>query len=180
MYIIDYGSDWSQWGSRTLTLGGSLSLFPVWTYCFKWPTFRSLSTRLWYAHFLLRSLIAGSDFIVSGHLNSGSLRIRESNFSYVMVRGVSGICGRCSPCSLLDAPHWLEGLSFLATSHLAAWPVTKICWVAAQTSYSSIEYLFACQNVSSMVVVGFLAKDSKNGVPGHMLCLKIWRTTSML
>ncbi|RVW48951.1 hypothetical protein CK203_095635 [Vitis vinifera] len=38
----------------------------------------------------------------------------------------------------------------------------------ARTSSSSIEYLFARLNKSSIVVGGFLASDSKNGVPGQM------------
>ena len=65
-------------------------------------------------------------------------------------------------------------------SFLAGWPITRICWVAVRTSSSSIEYLFARRNRSFIVVGGFFARDSKNGVPGHMLCLKIWRTASML
>ena len=65
-------------------------------------------------------------------------------------------------------------------SFLAHWPVTKICCVAARTLSSSIEYLFARLNRSSMVTGGFLARDSKNGVLEQMVCLKIWRIVSML
>lgn len=90
------------------------------------------------------------------------------------------IGGRRSPCSLLGGPCWFEGLKFLVASLLAAWPTTRTCCVAARMSSFSMEYLFARWNRSSMVVGGFLARDSKKGVPRHMLRLKICRMTSML
>ena len=88
--------------------------------------------------------------------------------------------GRRSSCPLLDNPRWLGALKLLVASLLAAWPATRTCCVAAQTSSSSMEYLLAHWNKLSMDVGGFLARDSKKGVPGHMLRLKIWRTASML
>ena len=74
---------------------------------------------------------------------------------------------------LLGFLRWFVVLGFLTTSFLADWPVTKICCVAAQTSSSRIEYLFACLNRSSIVIGDFLERDSKNGVPGQILYLKI-------
>ena len=71
-------------------------------------------------------------------------------------------------------------LALLSAPLLDACPATKICWLAARTSYLSIEYLLARRNKSSIVVGGFLASNSKNGVPRQMLRLKICRTTSML
>ena len=47
-------------------------------------------------------------------------------------------------------------------------------------SSSSIEYLSAHLNKSSIVVRGFLARDTKKGVLGQILLLKICRMTSML
>lgn len=88
--------------------------------------------------------------------------------------------GRCSSCPLLDDLGWFEVLKLLVVSLLEAWPATRTCCVAARTSSSSMEYLFACRNRSSMDIGGFLARDSKKGVPGHMLRLKIYRTVSML
>ena len=63
---------------------------------------------------------------------------------------------------------------------LAGWLVTKTYWVVARTSSSSIEYLFAHLNRSSIDIGGFLVRDSKKSVPGQILHLKIWRTTSIL
>ena len=88
--------------------------------------------------------------------------------------------GRRSSCPLLDDLRWLGALKLLVASLLVAWPTTKTCCVAARTSSSSMEYLLARRNKSSMDVGGFLARDSKKGVPGHMLHLKIWRIASML
>ena len=88
--------------------------------------------------------------------------------------------GRRSSCPLFDDPRWLGALKLLVVSPLMAWPATRTCCVAAQTSSSSMEYLLARRNKSFMDVGGFLARDSKKGVPGHMLHLKIWRTASML
>ena len=42
------------------------------------------------------------------------------------------------------------------------------------------EYLFAHLNRSSIVVDDFFARDSKNGVPGLMLHLKICKMASTL
>ncbi|RVX00808.1 hypothetical protein CK203_026372 [Vitis vinifera] len=53
-------------------------------------------------------------------------------------------------------------------------------WVAAHTSSSSIEYLLARRNKSSIVVGGFLASDSKNGDAWTDASLEICRTASML
>ena len=88
--------------------------------------------------------------------------------------------GRRSSCPLLDDLGWLGALKLLVASLLKAWPATKTCYVAARMSSSSMEYLLARRNKSSMDVGGFLARDSKKGVPGHMLRLKIWRTAAML
>ena len=76
--------------------------------------------------------------------------------------------------------NWFKGLEFPAESFLAGRLVTRTCCIAAWTSSSSMEYLFAHLNKSSIVVGGFLVRDSKKGVPGHILLLKICRTTSML
>ncbi|KAL6320521.1 hypothetical protein AAG906_007600 [Vitis piasezkii] len=99
-----------------------------------------------------------------------------------MERGVRGVnFGRlCSSCLQPDGLGRSGSLAFLSAPLLDACPTTKICWVAARTSSSSIEYLLARRNKSSIVVGGFLASDSKNGVPRQMLRLKICRTTSML
>ncbi|WKA08936.1 hypothetical protein VitviT2T_026618 [Vitis vinifera] len=95
------------------------------------------------------------------------------------VRG--GISGRLSPfCLRSDGLGRSESLALLSAPPLDACPATKTCWVAARTSSSSIEYLLARRNKSSIVVRGFFASDSKNGVPGQMLHLKICRTASML
>ena len=80
---------------------------------------------------------------------------------------------RRSSCPLLDDPGWLGALKLLVASFLVAWPATRTCYVAARTSSSSMEYLLARRNKSSMDVGGFLARDSKKGVPGYMLHLKI-------
>ena len=77
--------------------------------------------------------------------------------------------GRRSSCPLLDDPGWLGALKLLVASLLVACPATRTCCVAARMSSSSMEYLLACRNKSSMDVGGFLARDSKKGVPGHML-----------
>ena len=116
-----------------------------------------------------------------GHLKLDSSQIIGRSFSYDTVRGVSGGSSEwlCSPCLQPDDLCWFRGLKLLSASVLVDCPVTRICWVAARTSYSSIEYLFARQNRSSMVVGGFLASDLKNGVPGHIFRLKICRTASM-
>ncbi|RVW70980.1 hypothetical protein CK203_050596 [Vitis vinifera] len=99
-----------------------------------------------------------------------------------MERGVRGSSsGRVDPsCLLLDGLDRSGSLAFLSAPLLDACPATKTCWVAACTSSSSIEYLLARRNKSSIVVGGFLVSDSKNGVPGQMLRLKICRTASML
>lgn len=135
---------------------------------------------LWCAHdlygmhiFLLQSLSEGFDFIDLGHLNSGSSRIIGSNFSYVKERGVCVIGGRHSSCPLLDDLGWFNVLKLLVASLLAIWPAIRTCYVVARTSSSSVEYLFARRNKSSMDVGGFLVRDLKKGVPGHMLRLKI-------
>ena len=99
-----------------------------------------------------------------------------------MERGMrGGLSGRLGPsCLRSDGLGRSGGLAFLSASPLDGRPATKTCWVAARTSSSSIEYLLAHLNKSSIVVGGFLASDSKNGVSGQMLRLKICRTTSML
>ena len=81
--------------------------------------------------------------------------------------------GRHSSCPLLDDPKWLGALKLLGASLLATWPATRTCCVAARTSSSSMEYLLERRNKSSMDVGGFLAKDSKKGVPRYMFRLKI-------
>ena len=53
-------------------------------------------------------------------------------------------------------------------------------WVVMRTLSSSIKYLFARLNMSSIVAGSFLEKDLMNDVPGQMLLLKICRITSML
>ncbi|RVX15062.1 hypothetical protein CK203_007696 [Vitis vinifera] len=92
-----------------------------------------------------------------------------------MERGVrGGISGRLDPsCLRSDGFGRSGGLVFLSALLLDGRPATKTCWVAARTSSSSIEYLLARLNKSSIVVGGFLASDSKNGVLGQMLRLKI-------
>ena len=87
---------------------------------------------------------------------------------------------RRSSCPLLDDPGWLGAPKLLVASLLVAWPATRTCCVTARTSSSSMEYLLARRNKLSMDVGGFLARDSKKGVPGHMLSLKFWRIASML
>ena len=52
--------------------------------------------------------------------------------------------------------------------------------VVARTSSSSIEYLFASLNRSSIITGVFLTGDSNKGVLGQMLLLKIGRMASML
>ena len=130
----------------------------------------------------MSSLLAGSALMGPGHLKSDSSGIIGRSFSYDTVRGVSGGSSGwlCLPCLQPSSLYWFGSLEFLSASFLAGCSVTRICWVAAYTSSSSIEYLFARWNRSSIVVGGFLASDLKNGVLGHMLRLKIWRTTSML
>ena len=123
---------------------------------------------LWWTHFLLLSLLVGSVFIGSSHLKSYSSRIMGRSFSYEMLRGVRlawfDYC--CPPCPLPICLYWLVALELLAESFLAGRLVTRTYWVAAQTSSSSKEYLFAHLNKSFMVVRGFLARDSKERVPG--------------
>ena len=87
---------------------------------------------------------------------------------------------RRSSCPLLDDLGWLGASKLLVASLLATWPATRTCCVAARMSSSNMEYLPTRRNKSSMDVGGFLARDSKKGVPRHMLRLKIWRTASML
>ena len=74
--------------------------------------------------------------------------------------------GRRSSYSLLDDPGWLGALKLLMASLLVVWPATRTCCVAARMSSSSMGYLLARRNKSSMVVGGFLARDSKKGVLG--------------
>ena len=57
-------------------------------------------------------------------------------------------------------------LEFRVELFLASQLVTKTYWVVAWTLSSSMEYLLAHLNKSSIVVGGFLAKDSKKGIPG--------------
>ena len=92
-----------------------------------------------------------------------------------------GLSGRLGPsCLRSDGLGRSGGLALLSVPLLDACPATRTCWVAAHASSSSIEYLFARLNKSSIVVGDFLASDSKNGVPGQMLHLKICRTASIL
>ena len=134
-------------------------------------------------------IIASDGFVVDGsvpmglgHLKSDKPWIIGRSFSYDMERGVrGGISGRLGPsCLRSDGFGRSGGLVFLSVLLLDGRPATKTCWVAARTSSSSIEYLLARLNKSSIVVGGFLASDSKNGVPGQMLRLKICRTASIL
>ena len=115
-----------------------------------------------------------------GHLNPGRSQIIESSFSYDVVRSVRMSGRRHSSCPLLDVLGWLGALKLLVASLLTAWRATRTCCVAARTSSSTMEYLLARRNKSSIVVGGFLARESNKGVPGHMLRLKIWKTASML
>ena len=117
-----------------------------------------------------------------GHLKLDRSWITRMSFSYDTVKSVSGgSSGQlCSSYLRPDDLGWPRGLELLSESLLDVRLATKICWVVAHTSSSSIEYLLACWNKSSIVVEGFLASNSKNGVLGHMLRLKIWRTSSML
>ncbi|RVW84097.1 hypothetical protein CK203_040606 [Vitis vinifera] len=117
-----------------------------------------------------------------GHLKSDMSWIIGRSFSYDMERGVrGGISGRIGPsCLQSDGLGRSESLALLSAPLLDACPATKTCWVAARTSSSSIEYLLSRRNKSSIIVGGFLASDSKNGVPEQMLYLKICRTASML
>ena len=112
----------------------------------------------------------------------GQVLYHRKKLPYDTVRGVRGGSSwrLCSPCLRSHVLGWFGGLELLSASLLDVYPVTKICWVAACTSSSSIEYLLAHRNRSSIVVGGFLASHSNNEVPGHMLRLKIWRTASML
>ena len=43
-----------------------------------------------------------------------------------------------------------------------------------------MEYLFACLNRSSIIADDFFERDSKNGVPGLMFCLKIYKIAFIL
>ena len=96
-------------------------------------------------------------------------------------RGVSLTCYCCWPIRLLLIfLDWFEGLELPASLFLVEPLVTKTYWDAAQTSSSSIEYLSAHLNRSSIVVGSFFARDSKNGVPELMFCLKICRMASLL
>ena len=126
------------------------------------------------------SLSEGFDLTGLGHLKPSRSRIIGSSFSYDLVRGVRMSSGRRSSCPLLDDLRWLGALKLLVVSPLAAWPATRTYCVAARTSSSSMEYLLARRNKLSMDVGGFLARDSKKGVPRHMLRLKIWWTVFML
>ena len=81
---------------------------------------------------------------------------------------------------LLACLGWFEGLELSTWSFLVGQLVTRTCWVAARTLSSSMEYLFAHLNKSSIIVGDFLVRDSKNGVPRQMFLLKICRMTSML
>ena len=80
-----------------------------------------------------------------------------------MERGVrGGISGRLGPsCLRSDGLGRFGSLALLSAPLLDAYPATKTCWVAARTSSSSIEYLLARRNKSSIVVGGFLASDFK-------------------
>lgn len=86
-----------------------------------------------------------------------------------MLRGVrlvwSNYCGPSCPFPVcLCCPAILK---LLAESFLASWLVTRTYWVAAQTSSLSIEYLFAHLNKSSIVVGGFLVRDTKKVYSGR-------------
>ena len=58
--------------------------------------------------------------------------------------------------------------------------MTRTCCVAAWTSSSSMEYLFARLNKLSIVDGGFLVRDSNKGVPEQIFLLKICKTGSMI
>ena len=79
-------------------------------------------------------------------------------------------------CHCLHPPclDWLlRGFEFLALLFFAGRFVTRICWEIVRTSSLSITYLFVRLNKSFIEAGDFLARDSKNGVPGLMLSLKI-------
>ena len=81
---------------------------------------------------------------------------------------------------LLACLSWFEGLELPTRSFLVGRLVTRTCYVATRTSSLSMEYLFACLNRSSIVASGFLARNSKNGVPRQIFLLKICKMASML
>ena len=81
---------------------------------------------------------------------------------------------------LLACLNWFKGFELLAWLFLVGRLVTRTYWVATRTSSSSIEYLFARLNRSSIVVGGFFARNLKNGVPELMLFLKIYKMVSLL
>ena len=101
------------------------------------------------------------------------------SLSYGMVRGVKPAwlgCG-CLSCPFPVCFSWLEGLELPVDLFLVGRLVTRTCWVAVRMSSSSIEYLLAHLSKLSMVDGGFLARDSKKGIPGQILLLKICRAT---
>ena len=114
----------------------------------------------------LRSVLIGS-----GHLKLDRSLIMERSLSYEMLRWVRPTkLGCCYPSrSLPVCLNWFEGLELPIESFLAGWLVTKTCCVATRMSSSSVEYLFTRLNKSSIVVGGFLVRDSKKGVLGHIL-----------
>ncbi|RVW22445.1 hypothetical protein CK203_099234 [Vitis vinifera] len=148
-------------------------------YCFKCPALMSLSTKFGgICMFLLCGHVPcgrhiscydlfwmGSVSRGLGHLKSDKPWIIGRSFSYDMERGVrGGLSGRLDPSCLRSDDLGRSGsLTLLSVPLLDVCPATRTCWVAARTSSSNIEYLFARLNKSSIVVGGFLASDSKNG-----------------
>ena len=106
----------------------------------------------------------------------------ERSLWYDMLRGVRPAwLGCCYPSHLFSAClSWFKGLELPTWLFLVGRLVTRTYCVVARTLSSSIKHLFACLNRSSIIAGGFLARDSKKGVLGHMLLLKICRMTSML
>lgn len=84
-------------------------------------------------------------------------------------------------CFHLPCLDWLFGDFELPLLLLFVdWFATKICWEDARTSSSSIAYLSAYLNKSSIEAYDFLVRDSKNRVSRLILRLKISRIASML
>ena len=104
------------------------------------------------------------------------------SLSYEILRRVSLVWFCCWWPSylLLACLNWFESLEFLVLSCFVGQLVTKTCWVAAWTSSSSMEYLFAHLNRSSIIADCFFVRDSKNGMLGQMLYLKICKMASMM
>ena len=108
----------------------------------------------------------------------GWLQVTSPRYMQVSRDKIEGLHWLSRP--LLVCLSWFEGLELLTWSFLVGWLVTRTYWVAVRMSSSSMEYLLARLNKSSIVASSFLARDSKNDIPGQMLLLKICRMASML